>query len=285
MNIKQFYCTGLVIPLSTSSMSTVFSILFLNTISILLFACVFLTTYAFYAIDSIVGIEVDKVSHPEGSHFLRKHRTMMCATILLAIVASISISALVSPLIVLLVVIAPAIALMYSGDLPLKHQTGRAFGIKRFPLLKDAFIASGWAFLLPFTFLFLNAPMKAEHWLFAIPLFLKLFVMAIIYDFKDISSDRESEVRTLPIMIGEGPTKTVLHLLNFAATVSILVLVGLTAIPLLGLIFVPAFLYQGLNIHLLHKDAPDWVYYVFADLEQFFWLVFVMIWGLLFGLV
>ncbi len=115
MSIKQFYCTGLVIPLSTSSMSMVLSILFMNTISILLFVCVYVTTYAFYATDSIVGIEVDKVSHPEGSQFLRKHRTVMCVTILLAIVASISISALVSPLIVLLVAISPVIALMYSG--------------------------------------------------------------------------------------------------------------------------------------------------------------------------
>ncbi len=284
MSIKQFYCTGLVIPLSTSSMSMVLSILFMNTISILLFVCVYVTTYAFYAIDSVVGIEVDKVSHPEGSQFLRKHRTVMCATILLAIVASISISVLVSLPIVLLVAIAPMIALLYSG-LPTRHQTGRAFGIKRVPLLKDAFIAAGWAFLLPFTFLFLSVPMKPEHWLFAVPFFLKLFIMAIIYDFKDINSDRKSGVRTLPIMIGEGRTKTVLHLLNSIATVSILVLVGLTAIPLLGLIFIPAFFYQGLNIHLLHRDAPDWVYYVLADLEQFFWLVFVVIWGLLPGSV
>jgi 4-hydroxybenzoate polyprenyltransferase len=279
MSVRHIYYLGLMIALSTSSMSTVFSVLFLSTISIPLFFCIFLATYTFYAIDRVVGIEIDKVSHPDRSRFLNMYRTEMYIIILLAIVGSISITVMVSIQLALLVALALPVALLYSGGLSRGSQMGHAFGIKRVPFLKDVFIAGGWTFLLPFTFIFQNAPMKTEHWFFAVPLFLKLFVMAVIYDYKDIDSDMRSGVRTLPTIMGENRTKTILHLLNSIATVLILILIGLGAISVLGMIFVPAFFYQGLNIQLLHRDAPDWVYYVLADLEQFFWLVYIVLWG------
>ena len=285
MNLKHFGSLGLVIALSTSSMSLVFSILFLNIISIPLFICVFLATYAFYAIDRVMGIESDKISRPDRSEFFSVYRKEIYVTILLAIGGSISICAMISLRLALLVAISPLIALLYSFGLSGGRRRVRAFGIKGAPLLKDAFIAAGWAFLLPFTFLFLKSPIELEHWIFAVPLYLKLFVMAVIYDFKDIESDTETGVRTLPIIIGESRAKTVLHILNVVATVLIIIMVGLAMVPILGLIFIPAFFYQGLNIYLLHKDAPDWVYYVLADLEQFFWLIFIIIGGVMLGSV
>lgn len=283
MNIRFIYYLGLVIALSTSSMSMVFSILFMDTISIPLFACVFLATYAFYAIDRAVGVDIDSVSHPERSRFLSMYRTEIYMIIILAIAGSVIISALASTQLALLVAVAPFIALFYSCGLSKSAQKRYVLGIKRVPLLKDAFIAGGWAFLLPFTFLFQNVGMKPEHWFFVLPLFLKLFVMAVIYDFKDIDSDLCSGVRTLPILIGENRTRSILHILNSIATVLILILIFSNAVSILGMIFIPGYFYQGLNIQLLRREAPDWVFYVLADLEQFFWLIFIMAWGWILG--
>jgi 4-hydroxybenzoate polyprenyltransferase len=116
-------------------------------------------------------------------------------------------------------------------------------------------------------------------WLFLIPLLMKLFVMAVAYDFKDISSDKNAGVRTLPVVMGEDSSKLVLHILNAVATVLILLFIYLGLLPFLGVIFVPAFIYQFLMIHLVRKDAPGWVYFLICDLEQFFWLVFLGIGG------
>jgi 4-hydroxybenzoate polyprenyltransferase len=107
--------------------------------------------------------------------------------------------------------------------------------------------------------------------------------MAVVYDFKDINSDRSAGVRTLPIVIGEDSSKLVLHTLNTVATVLILVLVYFGLLPFLGVVFVPAFIYQFFMIRLVRRDASEWVYFILCDLEQFFWLVFLGIGGLVIG--
>ena len=83
--------------------------------------------------------------------------------------------------------------------------------------------------------------------------------------------------------MGEDSSKLVLHILNTVATVLILLLIYFGFLPLLGVVFVPAFIYQFFMIHLIQKDAPEWVYFILCDLEQFFWLVFLGIGGWVIG--
>jgi 4-hydroxybenzoate polyprenyltransferase len=283
MTIRSVFYTGLIfIPLSAASMALFFSVLFYNILSLPYFLLVFSLTYAVYGMDRLAGMEEDRISHPERTTFLERNRRPFIGTVVLAFSGALLLAAR-SRWVLVLIPLAPLAVMLYSGNLASKMLGTRKPNLKQYFLIKDCVIAAGWAFLLLVTSLYHNLSMTAEQWLFLIPLLMKLFVMASAYDFKDISSDRRTSVRTLPVVIGERSSKLVLHVLNTVATALILLLVYFGYLPLLGLVFLPALLYQFVMIHLVRENAPAWVYFILCDLEQFFWLVFLGIGGGMIG--
>ena len=283
MNISVIFHTGVVfLALSAASMGLFFSILFFRVLSLTYFLVVFLLTYAVYGMDRLASLEEDRLSHPERTRFLQRNRRLFTVSIVLAFSGSLLL-ATASGWVAALIPIAPIAVMFYSGKLPQKIFGTRWPHLKERFIIKDICIASGWAFLLLVTSVYLGRPMGTGAWLFLVPLLMKLFVMAVAYDFKDINSDRRSGVRSLPVVMGEDSSKLVLHVLNTVATALILLLIYFGLLPLLGVIFVPAFIYQFLMIQLVNEDAPGWVYFIICDLEQFFWLVFLGIGGWLIG--
>jgi len=283
MNITAVLYTGVfLLSLSAASMALFFSILFYNVLSLPYFLLVFFLTYAVYGMDRLAGMEEDRVSHPERTVFLQRNRWPFAVSIVLAFSGSLLLAAL-SGWVVVLVPLAPIAVMFYSGNLSGKVLAIRKPNLKQYFVIKDIVIASGWAFLLLMTSFYYGLPIMTGQWLFLIPLLIKLFVMAAAYDFKDISSDRRAFVRTLPVVIGEDSSKLVLHILNTVATAFILLLVYFGYLPLLGIVFLPAFIYQFIMIRLIREDAPEWVYFIVCDLEQFFWLVFLGIGSWLIG--
>jgi 4-hydroxybenzoate polyprenyltransferase len=283
MNAYAFFRTGVVfLALSAASMALFFSILFFRVLSLAYFLVVFFLTYAVYGMDRLANLEEDRLSHPERTRFLERNRWPFAVSIVVAFLGSLLLAA-TSSWVAALIPIAPIAAIFYSGNLSQKVFGTRRLCLKQYFIIKDVCIASGWAFLLLVSSFYLGRPMGTGLWLFLIPLLMKLFVMAVVYDFKDINSDRRAGVRTLPVVMGEDSSKLVLHILNTVATVLILLLIYFGFLPLLGVIFVPAFIYQFFMLHLVRKDAPGWVYFILCDLEQFFWLVFLWIGGWVIG--
>jgi 4-hydroxybenzoate polyprenyltransferase len=283
MRISAILHTGVVfLALSASSMALFFSILFFKVLSLTYFFLVFLLTYAVYGMDRMASLEEDRLSHPERTGFLQRNRWAFTVSIVLAFLSSLLLAA-ASGWVAALIAIAPIAVIFYSGNLSRKVVGTRRPNLKQYFIVKDIVIASGWAFLLLVTSIYLGRPVGTGQWLFLIPLLMKLFVMAAVYDFKDINSDRRAGVRTLPVVMGEDSSKLVLHVLNTVATVIIVLFIYFGLLPLLGVIFIPAFIYQFFMIHLVHKDAPAWVYFILCDLEQFFWLVFLGIGGWVIG--
>lgn len=279
MNVSAFFNTGLVLlSLSAASMALFFSILFFRVLSPTYFLVVFLLTYAVYGMDRLVSLEEDRLSHPERTRFLQQNKWPFAVSTALAFLGSLLLASS-SGWVAALIPIAPLAVMFYSGNLPQKVLRTRRPNLKQRFIIKNICIASGWAFLLLVTSFYLGRPMSTGTWLFLVPLLMKLFVMAVAYDFKDISSDKNAGVRTLPVVMGEDGSKLVLHILNAVATVLILLFIYLGLLPFLGVVFVPAFIYQFFMISLVREDAPGWVYFIICDLEQFFWLVFLGIGG------
>jgi 4-hydroxybenzoate polyprenyltransferase len=278
VNVNAVYHTGGVLALSAASMALLFSILLFEVPSLTYFLAVFLLTYTVYGMDRLAGLEEDRLSHPERTRFLQQNKWSIAVSIALAFLGSLLLSA-ASGWAAALIPLAPITVVLYSGNLSQKLLGNQGPNLKQYFMIKNLSIAAGWAFLLPLTAVYLNRPMGIGQWLFLIPLLMKLFVMAVVYDFKDINSDRRAGVRTLPVVMGEDSSKLVLHILNTVATAIILLLVYFGLLPFLGVIFIPAFIYQFFVIRLVRKDAPGWVYFIICDLEQFFWLVFLGIGG------
>ena len=273
MKLGLLYHTGVMLALSAASLALLCTVLLYGEWSAGYFLMVFLVTYAVYGLDRLAGLDEDRLSHPERVRFLEHRRRPFTASVALAFLGAVGLAAL-SGWVTLLVPVAPAVIVLYSGSLSERLFRVRGPDLKRYFLVKDAAIASGWTFLLPLGALYMGRPLDGRAILFTAPLFVKLFVMASIYDFKDIDSDRRAGVRTLPVVLGESPSRLVLQALNAGATAAVLLLVAAGVLPALGVIFVPAAVYAAVLIHLSRRDAPAWVFFVVADLEQFFWLVY-----------
>lgn len=278
MNLRPLYHTGVILSLNAASLALVCTVLVFGQWSVGYFLMVFLVTYAVYGLDRLTGIDEDIASQPERARFLQIWKRPFAASIAMAFSGAFVLAA-AAGWVAALIPVAPAVIVLYSGDLSERIFHYRGADLKRYFLVKDAAIASGWAFLLPLGALYLDRPMGAGAFLFLIPLFVKLFVMAAIYDFKDIDSDGKAGVRTLPVVLGEKKSRAILQALNAAATAGMIALVAVGLLPLVGLIFVPAFFYASVLIHLSRRDAPAWVFFVAADLEQFFWLSCAGTWG------
>jgi 4-hydroxybenzoate polyprenyltransferase len=285
MNISDILHTGVILlSLSAASMALFFSILFFKVFSFTYFSVVFLLTYAVYTMDRLASLEKDELSHSRRTRFLKQNKYVFALSSVLAFSTSLILAAMSRWIFVVLIPVAATIVILYSGDLSQKAFGTRRPNIKQYFVIKDIAVASGWGLLLFTTSIFLNRPFTYEQWIFLIPLLMKLFVMAVVYDFKDINSDLQHGVRSLPIVLGELPTKVLLHLLNILATIIILVLTFLGILPLLSFVFAPAFLYQFIMIQKVRQDAPDWVYFVLCDMEQFSWLSFIGLGVLIVGL-
>jgi 4-hydroxybenzoate polyprenyltransferase len=279
MNIKALLYLGFPIALSSSSLCLVVSAIFAGTYPPELFTTVFLITYGIYGMDRILGVGPDSVSHPERTRFFREFRGPICFSIALSFIFGFVISLFSSLFAAALVPVTLLVPVLYSSRMLGKGESA----IKKVLGLKDLFIAAGWTALCPFTLIFINMTFNWILVLFSIPLFLKLVVMATVYDFKDMASDRASGTRTFPVVIGVGPTRLLLHLMNGVATVIFIVMIPLGFIAPLSWVFVPGFVYQIVLIQLSSEDAPDWVYYVLCDLEQFIWLLLIFPTGWLVG--
>lgn len=285
MNVSDLLHTGvLLLSLSAASMALFFSYLLFKELSLTYFSVVFLLTYAIYGFDRLASLEKDEMSHPQRTHFLRRNRQLFALSFVLALSASLLLAAFLSWIFAMLVPVAIIIVMLYSGDLSQRAIGTRRPNVKRYFVIKDIVIASGWGLLLFATSIFLNRPITYEQWVFAIPLLMKLFVMAVAYDFKDIDSDVQNGVRSLPIVLGEVQTKLLLHFLNVVATVIVLLLTFVGILPFLSIVFAPAFVYQFIMIQEVRRKASDWVYFILCDLEQFFWLLFLGIGVLIVGL-
>ncbi|MBM4250012.1 MAG: hypothetical protein FJ149_11420 [Euryarchaeota archaeon] len=278
MRAQALYHSGVLLALSAASLALLCPVLLYDTWSAGYFIMVFLVTYSVYGLDRLAGIEEDRASHPERVRFLERWRWPFTASVALAFLGAAGLAAL-SGWVTLLLPLAPAAVVLYSGSLSERFFRLRGPDLKRYFLVKDAAIASGWAFLLPLSAFYLDRPLGAGALLFGAPLFVKLFVMASIYDFKDIDSDRRAGVRTLPVVLGERQSRRLLQALNAGASAAILALVAAGLVSTLAVIFVPAAVYTAFLIHLSRREAPAWVFFVVADLEQFFWLAYAGIGG------
>ena len=278
--------SAILIALSSASLSIFLSIVMLHVAldgrAMLLFLTVMVTTLTVYGIDrwleawapgrgrmADVGSRADAL--PRGP--LRRWMGALVGLYM----GSLALAALAGVWPAVLVAISPLIVLSYSKDSPLYGERFR-YAIKRIPLAKDLYIAAGWTFLGPFALIFFGRGPTAQDLAFLVLMFVKLFVMAVLYDFKDEDADRRDGTWTLQVRLGRSRSMTILQWLNAIATVGFIGLVVGIHYTTDALVLVPLALYQALLVPMCRAGASEWVYYGLCDLEQVVWLLALLAW-------
>jgi 4-hydroxybenzoate polyprenyltransferase len=143
-------------------------------------------------------------------------------------------------------------------------------------LLKSIYIAAGWTFMGVFALMYYQRWPRTSDIIFICFLFVKLFIMTVVYDIKDLAQDSKEGTWTIPLYLGVKETNLLLHGLNLLATAGIFALIIDWGYNYYAIILVLLAIYQTIMIDLCKKGASEWVYFGMCDLEQFIWLLGLM---------
>ncbi len=146
---------------------------------------------------------------------------------------------------------------------------------KKIPIFKNIYTVLTWSLggtlfvplqfsltlSLPFIIVFLFINMKG-------------LINAIFFDLKDSITDSKEGLKTLPVILGNKNAIKLLHVLNFAAFIPLIIAVILKIIPVLTLSLIIFFFYSFYYLNKAQKSIDDNVWVKLgsiADFEFIFW--------------
>ena len=152
---------------------------------------------------------------------------------------------------------------------------------KRIPIFKNIYTVLTWSLggtlfvplqfsltlSLPFIIIFIFINMKG-------------LINAIFFDLKDSLTDSKEGLKTLPVILGKKNAIKLLHFLNFAAFIPLIIAVILKIIPLLSLSLIIFFFYSFYYLSKAQKSIDDAIWVKLgsiADFEFIFWPFILMI--------
>jgi 4-hydroxybenzoate polyprenyltransferase len=171
---------------------------------------VFLMTFGIYSINKLTDIKEDAINRPERISFLKGREKQILVYSIFALLISGAL-AYFNEKVALLILFIPFIAnCLYSIQI---HP-----GLPRFkdiPFVKNIVVGISWAMvctLMPAVTLkeSLLLPVASVIYLMLI----KDFINSTLCDLKDINGDRESGVKTIPVILGPEKTRRILMILN-----------------------------------------------------------------------
>ena len=263
--------TGFIIALSSTSAVAVFIWIFNLPIDLQLLIIVFTITMGSYTLDRLVDAKKERGNITDKNRYFIIYFNLISLFTGFLLFVGIFLAFGRSLVFGAMAMLAPIIVYIYSYEI--KDNT---LSIKKLHYTKDLVIAAGWSALILVVVVYYNLTITLALLAFSLGIFGKFYVMGALYDFKDVDSDLENGILTLPNTLSERGAKNVLYVINTLSTIWLLLLIYYGLISPLGFIFFPAWVYQNLLIFFVSKDAPLNFYYFPCDLEQVVWLLFAV---------
>jgi 4-hydroxybenzoate polyprenyltransferase len=196
---------------------------------------VFLTFFSIYALDRVAAEpEVDAINHPERQRFSSRHARVLLGLAVAAYVIALVLGALEGLGRFLVMLLPLAGVLVYSFPF-VPRPLARWLGFRRLKeilVIKNALVASIFASTITL------APIPAEGqvargslavlWVF---FFVRGFINTVVFDMRDEQGDRRHGIRTLPVALGPERTRRLLHGLNLALGIFLLLAPALGLAP------------------------------------------------------
>ncbi|WP_226996604.1 UbiA family prenyltransferase [Thermococcus sp. 5-4] len=175
-----------------------------------LLAATFLLVFSVYGINKLTDIKEDEVNNPERVGYVKRVAKALKYAVVLSLVLAVLLSALTSPLAVLVVLFPIVAGALYSirllpGYPRLKDITG----------VKNLIIAVTWANGTAFLpYLVAGGVALQKVALIYYFFFMKSMINTILFDVRDIEGDRINGIQTIPVKLGLEKSRALLLLLN-----------------------------------------------------------------------
>jgi len=154
---------------------------------------------------------------------------------------------------------------------------------------KNFFVALVWASWGPFSLLFFYS-LSISRFFILVFLFLwsQFFLNSIFFDLKDIESDRERGLKTLPVTCGNEPTLKFLYIANILGFIPIIIGVYLNIFPVFASSLLALLFYKF--YYLKKAESADGkglraISYIIVDAETFLLPILLITGNLVIGIM
>lgn len=240
-------------------------------VTISFFVVVYFSILAINFLNRYEDIDQDMTSNPERSKSVNKYLKFAPYIMVVLTVVPVGITTYYAPIgAIIFMLFLFVLGIIYS--IFLKNVTKRILGFK------DIMTALPYALLVIFMALFYNAPITFAVVLITIFYFIRMFINTTFFDIKDVKTDKNQGLKTLPVILGKDKTKIFLIILNFVSAIPILVGIYLNVLPLYSVALLATIIYaiSYLNKRKLFTNQTT-LYNVVVDGEFIFWLPYLLI--------
>jgi len=172
----------------------------------------FLIAFSVYSLDKVADIDKDVVNMPQRQNFLSGRKRLVLAYSLAAYLLAILLILVYNPK-AFPVALVPFVANAFYG----MKSISKLPRLKDVPVMKNFIVAISWALITTLLPAAQYPALSAVNIVIALYFMLvKTFVVAVLYDIRDVKGDRENGVKTIPVIIGSKKTTFALLALNSA---------------------------------------------------------------------
>ena len=238
---------------------------------------IFFTALIPYNLDRIFDSYVQTIPDERAQLFFRKPYVLILLFIAIAGTAWLLYNA---PPQVKYVSIAGIVPLLYGAPvLPFKRKQWQWYRLKDIPGSKAWIVGSVLTYaVVAIPLAYAGKGVNFSELLITLFLFIFIVTNSHIFDLRDLESDREKGVVTLPIMIGVKGTKVLLTIMNIAIALIVFIAWNNNAIAY-HLEIILAAIVNLFYVALINTNAPRWVYSIIIEGCLFAPLLFNLAFG------
>ena len=265
---KEFIYGGHIFAVGAISVAYMCALLCSIPITLDLMVVIYLIFYTIYLYDYCKGADKDKLTNSERATYLKNGNKLGRTTIVLY-VCILSIGLIYS--------IYSDITNMLYGFFVLVmgllyHSHFKAL-TKRVPAFKNIFVSIVWALLILSPFIYYSYPVTSTALLLSTFVFLRMVSIQILFDIRDVESDKKEGLLTIPVLFGDKDM-SLLKALNVATILLLVYGLYYSIIPPIAIMAIFIFFYAHDYLEKA-KAAEGKSCFILAAAEPMLWIVLI----------
>ena len=264
---NEFIYSGHLFALGAISVVAMCAILFNIPITWDFLALIYFIFYPIYNYDYSRGASDDLLTNSKrAEHFKKKNKTssiIYCSFLITGII-SLYYSNFFTMCVSFTILI---FGLLYGSYFKLLTKKIVAF--------KNIYVSFVWALLVVFLFYYYSYPLTSSALLITTFIFVKIFIIQILFDVRDVEGDRKKGLLTVPVVMGNQKEFNLLKNLNGATMLMICYGLYFHLIPIFSFAILLAILYSFYNIEKIRACKNDHSYYLLAAVEPVLYFVLI----------
>ncbi|MFB6310326.1 MAG: UbiA family prenyltransferase [Salinirussus sp.] len=223
-----------------AALEVVLAMLVLDVVASLAPVAVGCITFTIYANDRLVDADVDAISNPRRTAFVERYRRPLSAAAAVSYGIALTIAVANGPLSTILALFPAAVWVLYAVNLA-PGRLGAITRLKEVFLVNSSLVAVAWGVtVVMFPIAFTGAPIGPTAWVLIGYFAAGTFIGAEISNTRDVATDEDASVTTLPARFGQRTTKLVLYVVAVGGLLWLLAAVLVEALGLLSAVALAA---------------------------------------------